>query len=212
MSNTNLENSKTRIRTEEELFLRKKCLFEIKELLEKNDISFFIWGGLLLGIRRDKDFIKWDWDVEIGLFGKDIRSNWYKIIKLLDDNKFQIINKDYFNLKIDFVKYCNKDVTTFSLIGWRYDFFTGNYLRKRLSVPKSYFSKLYEIDFNNKIFFCPGPINEFLQYFYGDWKNPRKTSIKKDYLSNRINKKNLWSIYVIIDKIINKIFKWQKIN
>ena len=62
---------KIRERTSEELFLRKKGLFEIKKIFDKKNIPFFIWGGLLLGIKRDNNFIKWDWDVELGLFEKD---------------------------------------------------------------------------------------------------------------------------------------------
>ena len=196
---------KTRVRTEEELFFRRKGLFEIKEIFEKNKIPFFIWGGLLLGIKRDNDFIRWDWDVEIGLFSKDLRLNWNKIITLLNENKFEIIEKDFFNLKINFVKYCNKETTIYSLAGWRYDYLTSHYLRKRLSVPKFYFSELHEIDFYSKKFLCPGPIDEFLQYFYGNWENPKKTSDKKNYLSNKIYKKNLWRIYTLIDKIKYKI-------
>ena len=107
---------KIRERTSEELFLRKKGLFEIKKIFDKNNIPFFIWGGLLLGIKRDNNFIKWDWDVELGLFEKDLRLNWIKIINLLEKNDFDIIEKDYLNSKINFIKYKNKDITIFSLL------------------------------------------------------------------------------------------------
>lgn len=201
---------KTRDRTDEELLLRKKGLLDFKKIFDENNIPFFIWGGLLLGIRRDNNFIKWDWDVELGLLEKDIKNHWENIIQLLDKNSFQIVNKDFFNLKIDFIKYGDKDSTVYSLVGWRYDYLTGNYLRKKLNVPKKFFSKLYEINFLNEKFFCPGPIDEFLNFFYGDWKNPRKTSEKKDYLSKTINKKNLWKVYTLIDKIKYKIFNVRK--
>ena len=196
---------KIRERTSEELFLRKKGLFEIKKIFDKNNIPFFIWGGLLLGIKRDNNFIKWDWDVELGLFEKDLRSNWIKIIKLLEKNDFDIIEKDYLNSKINFIKYKNKDITIFSLVGWRYDYITRNYIRKKLSVPKVFFSKMYEISFENEKFFCPGPVDEFLKYFYGDWEKPVKTSDKNHYLSRSINKKNLWFLYTIIQKIVFKV-------
>tara|TARA_B100001057_G_scaffold457208_1_gene505313 strand:+ start:1127 stop:1744 length:618 start_codon:yes stop_codon:yes gene_type:complete len=196
---------KTRERNSEELFLRKKGLFEIKNIFDNSNIPFFVWGGLLLGIRRDNNFIKWDWDVELGLFEKDLRLNWIKIIQLLEKNSFEIIEKDYFNSKINFIKYADKDTTIFSLVGWRYDFITRNYIRKKLSVPKVFFSKMYAISFENKKFLCPGPVDEFLKYFYGDWKKPIKTSKKNDYLSKSINKKNLWMFYTVIQKIIFKV-------
>lgn len=202
--------TKIRIRSDKELNLRKKGLFEIKKIFEENNIPFFLWGGLLLGIKRDNNFIKWDWDVELGLFSSDLKANWKKIVRLLKENDFEIIEKDLFNLKIEFIKYCKRDVTIYSLVGWRYDFFSGCYIRKKLIVPKFYFSKLYKISFQNKKFLCPGPISEFLRYFYGDWKTPKKTSNKKDYLSKKINNNNLWKIYTLIDKIKYRIFNVQK--
>ena len=81
---------KTRDRTDEELLLRKKGLLDFKKIFDENNIPFFIWGGLLLGIRRDNNFIKWDWDVELGLLEKDIKNHWENIIQLLDKNSFQI--------------------------------------------------------------------------------------------------------------------------
>lgn len=202
----NLDRSKNRYRTIKELQLRKKGLLELKKIFDNNNIPFFIWGGLLLGIRRDSDFIKWDWDVELGLLEKDIKRNWNYIIQLLNKNNFEIIEVDFFNLKIDFIKYTNKDTTIYSLTGWRYDLFSGNYLRKQLNVPKIFFDKFYEINCFGEKFLSPGPVDEFLNYFYGNWKSPTKTSIKDEYLSKQINKKNLWKVYRLIDKIKYKIF------
>ena len=55
-------------------------LFEIVNILEKNNIHFFIQAGVVLGARRDGNFIKWDWDVEIGIFEKEFIKN-YDLIK-----------------------------------------------------------------------------------------------------------------------------------
>ena len=204
------KNLKTRVRNKKELFYRKKVLFEIKEILDSNDIPFFIWGGLLLGIKRDNDLISWDWDIEIGLFEKDLRFNWSTIINLLKKNKFKIIRTDILNLKIEFIKYTGMESTVFSFLGWRYDIFSGKYLRKKLNVPKHFFKPMHRIYFKDQKFLCPGPVSQFLTYFYGDWKKPKRTTIKDDYLSKKINKRNLWKFYVIIDRfkfIILNYFK-----
>ena len=66
-----MSDEKIRIRTEEELESRQKCFLEIVNILEKNNIHFFIQAGVVLGARRDGNFIKWDWDVEIGIFEKE---------------------------------------------------------------------------------------------------------------------------------------------
>ena len=64
---------KIRNRSDEEMQLRKKELFEITDLLNKERIFHFLWGGALLGIRRDRKLLEWDWDVEIGIFSKDLK-------------------------------------------------------------------------------------------------------------------------------------------
>ena len=64
-------SDKIRIRNNEELIDRKKGFIEIIEILNNLKIFFFIQGGVLLGAVRNKDFIRWDWDVEISLFSNE---------------------------------------------------------------------------------------------------------------------------------------------
>ena len=67
-----IKNLKTRVRTDEELKERKINFLKIVNILEKK-INFFIQGGVLLGARRENNFIKWDWDIEISLFAEDLQ-------------------------------------------------------------------------------------------------------------------------------------------
>ena len=93
---------KIRNRSDEEMQLRKKELFEITDLLNKEKIFHFLWGGALLGIRRDGKLLEWDWDVEIGIFSKDLNlftSCHYlvtdgKMEMLISKNKFKICKGD----------------------------------------------------------------------------------------------------------------------
>ena len=57
-------DDKIRIRNEKELASRRKCFLEICDIFEKNNIFYFIQAGTLLGAYREKDFIKWDWDLK----------------------------------------------------------------------------------------------------------------------------------------------------
>ena len=66
-----MENDKIRIRTPEELEVRKKEFLTICDVLEELKIKYFLQTGILLGAVRDNDFIKWDWDIEISVFSKD---------------------------------------------------------------------------------------------------------------------------------------------
>ena len=194
---------KIRNRTDEEMQLRKKELFELTDLLNQKKIFHFLWGGALLGIRRDGKLLEWDWDVEIGIFANDFKKNWLLINKLLEKNGFKIFYQDKFQLKISFVKYSEIETTSFSLIGWKYDIFTSNYIRKRLSIPKRYFQNMQLIKFENKNFFCPSPIESFLEYFYGNWKEQIKTTDKGTYLSEKNYKKNNWKLYLYLERIFN---------
>ena len=58
-----MENDKIRIRTPEELEVRKKEFLIICDVLEELKIKYFLQTGILLGAVRDNDFIKWDWDI-----------------------------------------------------------------------------------------------------------------------------------------------------
>ena len=55
MKNNN--TSKVRIRTKLELEKRKKNFLKIVDILNKRKIVFFLQGGVLLGARREKNFI-----------------------------------------------------------------------------------------------------------------------------------------------------------
>ncbi len=82
-----MNSPKTRVRSKEELISREKGLLDIIDILEKNKIYYFLQSGVVLGARRENYFIKWDWDVEIGLFEKDfvnkntVTELWKKIVK-----------------------------------------------------------------------------------------------------------------------------------
>ena len=72
--NKNLESNdpKVRIRTKEELQIRRYELLKICEILDKLNIRYFLQGGLLLGAIRHNDFIPWDWDTELGVFTNEV--------------------------------------------------------------------------------------------------------------------------------------------
>ena len=66
-----IQDQKIRIRSDYELEIRKKEFLLICNILDKLKINFFLQTGILLGAMRDNDLIKWDWDVEISVFGEE---------------------------------------------------------------------------------------------------------------------------------------------
>ena len=53
--------------------VRKENLKVVSDYLTDNGFRWFIMCGTLLGCMRDKDFIDWDSDIDIGVVGSDFR-------------------------------------------------------------------------------------------------------------------------------------------
>ena len=62
--------------------LLKILLEKVSKIFTDNKIEYFIDGGALLGMARNKELIPYDDDIDIGVFYKDF----HKIIKLLENN------------------------------------------------------------------------------------------------------------------------------
>ena len=93
-----------RIFSTNELNDRNKGLQEITEILSNMEIAYFLTDGTLLGAIREKDFIPWDWDVEIVLLTESI---WDKVALFIEKAKFSgfkysYIDREYGNFKINF--------------------------------------------------------------------------------------------------------------
>ena len=59
-----------------------------------------------------------------------------------------------------------------------------------------------KITFFNEEFYCPGPVEEYLTFQYGNWKKEIRSDIKSEYLSDQFYKKKSFT-----DKVLNKISK-----
>ena len=64
--------NKIRIRSDDELKMQNVGLKELSQILNSRKVKHFITGGTLLGAIREKNFIKWDWDVEITILTDQI--------------------------------------------------------------------------------------------------------------------------------------------
>ena len=85
-------NNKIKIYSSTALNNRRLDLEDIKKVFDKLKLSFFLIDGVLLGAIREKNFIKWDWDVELAIFEEEIMPNVNPLLNELFSSNFEIIN------------------------------------------------------------------------------------------------------------------------
>lgn len=196
-------------RSESQLQTRRKNFREIVDILNNLKINFFLEGGVLLGAIREKDFIKWDWDVEIAILSDEFFKKFDVILENLKQSEFTIINynKNFHHLKINFFKNDTPDISSFSLFGWSYNRYIKSFVRKDIKIPEKYITNMEKINFLDRSVYTPTPAKEYLEYKYGDWMTPLKSSEKTVYLTKKHYKKNSLNLALNIDKLIKKFFK-----
>lgn len=202
-------NNKIRIRSAEELEDRRKCFLETCEALDELEMSYFLIGGVLLGAKRDKAFIEWDWDVEINLLMDEFNNNFEKILAKLLEKNFSIedCRKTKADSKINFYKNYCKEVTGYTLSGWNHDKINGRIYRNRSSFPDHFIKKFETIEFCGKKFNAPSPIDEYLSYQFGnDWKIRKRTDNKTSYMTSKFFKRQNF-FYKFAVFLINKLKK-----
>lgn len=174
---------KIRIRTNNELKQQNVGLKELSQLLNSKNIKHFITGGTLLGAIREKNFIKWDWDVEITILTDQIFNIKDDLNTLFISSDFQIskyVNK-YDSLKWELKKYnCYYELVGFYKEGeWMYR------LGKDMKVPAYFFEKPYDLFFLGNSYKTVSDPSKYLEFCYGDWQTPKRTSNKREYLTSR---------------------------
>jgi len=176
----------------------KELLFKVIEALEENNIDYFLEAGTLLGAMRNKDFIKYDKDIDIGTtndFFDDynklnaflsslykrglkiplIRGNWS--IKIEEDSSLHVDIDRYFLSKKKDIYYC----IDLSKQHIRY-------------FPRKIISERNEYLFLGKEVKIILDYKSYLNILYGnDWKKPKKNF----YTDNNTRKYNLNKRFVI---------------
>ena len=206
---------KVRNRTSDELSVRKKEFLKICDILDELKINYFLQTGILLGAIRDNDFIKWDWDIEISVLSSELLPNIDLIVEKLKDDGFKIkqINKKKEDSKIDFVGVYPEDVTGYTIWSWNYSKIRDVYWRREFSFPARFLKSFSKIEFLGRQFNCPNNPEKYLEFAYGNWKVPLRSSDKDLYNTRNYKdkKKFIWSR--IKQSFLKKIYEsWKFIK
>jgi len=187
-----------RIFTDEELLIRNEGLQQIKHILDTLEIDFFLIMGILLGAIRENDFIKWDWDVELGVFTDSVidRADEIKNVFIVNHFDAEIVNRSFEKFKINLFYKDNK----YTLWG----LYTKNkYLQRgTFRFPIKHFTKFDKLEFRGEWYKIPNDAEKLLSFIYGDWRTPKKTIIKEEYFANRLHIKSS-----IFKRIFKKVLK-----
>ena len=202
-------DQKVRVRSEYELKVRKKEFLLICSILDELDVNYFLQAGILLGAIRDNDLIKWDWDIEISVYGNEFNKKFDLVIKHLKKNNFKIlnINKKKNDTKIDFVGELDQSVTGYTIWSWYHSKIRKVYWRRDLRVPEKYLKNLSTVQFMGREFKCPSNPREYLKHVYGDWQIPLRTSNKNIYLTHEFKDKKISLFLNTVENLKRAIYK-----
>lgn len=170
--------------------LFKERLYEIKEILDKFNIEFWLDYGTLLGAYRDKRPLQWDLcDIDLGVKLSDVGLWKDELNKAFIDKGWE--RKAYFNVEKEykfqrmFIKegshldiWVHHKKDDFYFNAWYLGH--GEYVFRL--VPEKYYDTLQKIEFCGMQFNMPNEMENYLCLTYGiDWKTPIGTeSFKKN--------------------------------
>jgi len=175
--------------------IKKHNLIIANDILVKNNVTFWIADGTLLGIYREGDFILWDNEIDLDVF---IENLFPKIDSLKEDflkAGFMVdVSKDLNNTKINLFRNMSKVSIRGLYLCPEYE--NNKYrLSKGYRYPKSFYDVFGKIEFKGNSYKTPNPIKDYLNYVYGkgwkisvrykkhlysDWKNRGVKLTKED--------------------------------
>jgi len=167
----------------------ENLLSDVITIFESCNITYWLEGGTLLGLRREGRLLPWDNDLDISIHesefnklsllqntlkkkGYRVRTRVFEkdsdVFKKGDLRMIKIRTKRFFgilkgNVCLDvFIKYTKKEKTYWEIAN------------KVKNVPSKYYDTFKTLDFKGKPYVIPELTDEYLTYRYGDWQTPVK--------------------------------------
>ncbi len=162
----------------------------VTEFLDKNEVDYWLEGGTLIGVMREKRLLPWDHDVDLSMKAEDLG----KIVKKIKKFRYR------YGYRVEFVR--NKEDSAplkegeirlikiqsrrlFILPGFvQVDLFVKvrhenamfwSIRNKALkSTPAEFTDHLIKTDFEGMSLSIPEDYDGYLRYRYGDWMTPQK--------------------------------------
>jgi len=190
----------------------RKDLETIKKIFDRYNVRLLLLYGTCLGAVRDKDFIKHDDDIDLGVIdpipletriaiGKAMENVgfeaqgifWYIHAK----NKLRPTDKD--NWRVQEPGYMGNERAGAIVMG-RYVKITVFFFEDNgeemicvttpgalpvISSPNKFYKNLSTIKFYGQHYYIPNPVEGYLEYTYKNWREPNETEHGKIWVENK---------------------------
>lgn len=175
----------------------KENLLLFKKIAERNNLTFGIIFGTMLGAMREHDFITHDEDIDLFILDKD-RDKFKSMLFELRENGFELIRWDRRNTLCSVMRQGEYlDIYIFDKLT------EDTYETVGHPCPSKYLENLAPVDFQGDKFLGPAEAEEYLYYQFGkNWRTPLKT---KDFGMSWTKKIKLifqWYCYFLMPDFI----------
>ncbi len=183
--------------------LALKDLLDIKYLLDKRGVQFFLGYGTCLGAYRDKDFLPGDDDIDLivtqKLTYKEKKRLGHALIDIGFERNPDVLWNVYGRFEENLNGY-NGTEETGVIVSKRgvpitiFFFFDNGEewmcIPRRggipvLTIPHKFLQKGKQIKFKGEKFLVPDKVEEYLAYAYSDWKNPNAKEHSPQYWEDK---------------------------
>ncbi len=153
-------------------------LISAKKIFNELGVNYWLTDGTLLGYYREHDFIKHDFDLDIGCFIKDFNDE--IIMKFLDEDwkLFKVLGKKDLGLEITFIRdFLKLDIFFFYAENGKYWHAAWDETKRGLNLIKYYYDpfELKTDIFLNHEFSVPKDTLKYITTKYGkSWNEPIK--------------------------------------
>ncbi len=152
-----------RIRSPEEIAAYRQGLEEFAGAV--TDIPWFLARGALLGAYRDGDLIPHDSDIDMEVSAK-YRAHAKRISRRLKKTGFDVVTM-YRDDKLQKIYGCKYGLV-YVLRFW--DKKGDMWYCRKLKMPDRYFNNHGTVELKGNKYPCPGDIEGYLEYIFGDWQ------------------------------------------
>lgn len=161
-----------------------EVLFEADDILKSLGIQYFLACGTTLGFYRGGGFIPWDDEIDIDIFSEVFVPKFEEVKKEFIKNDF--IARATFRGETSKMSVFKHGVKV--AMGAIYDNGKGYRCLLHTMVPSKFYEAPEIFIINGREFSMPGPISEYLTFYYGDWQTIIKSYNPNEYL----NKDGKW--------------------